>query len=96
MIFRNFEVPTPFEMNDLLLSLAQMNGRVTRPYVLGIASAAKPMDPMRHITMIPPSQTDIPAYWIPIPGSSPTLYANENLFVGIDRVLDQCNNFGIR
>jgi hypothetical protein len=92
---RNFEVPTDFEMNDLLLSLAQLNGRVTRSYVLGVASSSNPTDNTRHISMIP-AGTAVPSNWVAVPGSSPQLYANENLFVGMDRVMDTAAKYGIR
>jgi hypothetical protein len=67
--------PTPFEQEDALASLAQLNARVTRQYVISMAPLDKPLR-NRHISMNPRNEP-IPPNWLPIPGtSSPQVFTN--------------------
>jgi hypothetical protein len=88
------QVPTVFEQTDALLSLAQINGIVTRPYVISLASKSNYFD-TRHISLIP-SGVAVPSNWKAISGTQPTLYANEDLFKALDQALSIAKKYNIK
>ncbi|KAJ3110039.1 hypothetical protein HDU96_006956 [Phlyctochytrium bullatum] len=100
--------PNAFEQADALRTLAQIGGRATRTYVLGMLPPAwQSMSdvPLRHVGNVDPrtfNQTGAqtpPGNWTLIPETADQkvpLSINEDLFVALDRAIALANHFGIR
>ncbi|KAI9366177.1 glycoside hydrolase superfamily [Zopfochytrium polystomum] len=87
--------PTAQEQQDALRSIAQIGGRVTRMYVLSVATTS---DTGSYVHIAAgsngnPPKNAAPLGWVPIPqvnSSSVQLYANEELFVALDHAFANC------
>ncbi|KAJ3170434.1 hypothetical protein HK101_011368 [Irineochytrium annulatum] len=89
-------IPTRFEQRDALRSIAQLGGRVTRTYCLGVLPK-NDTSSLRHVACFPDEATPRPkGTWNEVPGASVRLFLNEDLMRALDEAIRSACELGVK
>ncbi|KAJ3408921.1 hypothetical protein HDV05_004678 [Chytridiales sp. JEL 0842] len=86
--------PTPWEQMDALRSIAQMGGRATRPYVMGVVPLGSETY-IGYLARFTDGMKRAPGRWELIPGTQ-DFYANQDAFESMDWALAIASMVNVR